>query len=184
MLSTVPKGEILRPQTKRRQSGLVGDGAQRENRPWWFFRHLCAEKMVALPDFTQFRFILRWQAFHRIGDTAAGKGQAVLWIRRAGVVGIAEFVQRLVQQDPGVISRKRTSRAVRAMHSRSQADNQQIGGGVAERRDRQCVVARFAGTNFIEKNRQAGAGAAGRVKRCSHARTGQVNLRCCRGRLP
>jgi len=78
------------------------------------------------------------QAFHRIGETATDKLQAILRVSRYWLVGKTETVQRFEQQNPGIVTGKRSTCAVCAVHSRRQSYNQQSCVGVTKWRDGPC----------------------------------------------
>jgi hypothetical protein len=70
--------------------------------------------------------------------------------------GKAEGVQRLVEQDAGVIAGERAPGAIGAMHAGCQADDQQARLGVAKRKHGAGMVVGMPGTHLGKEAREAG----------------------------
>ena len=150
------------PQSLRHQYRPVGDDSQRENHgAIGHCGNFVAQVRIAAPYFSGQRRILRWQAFHGVGNAAAGETQAVFYIRRHGLIRETEAAQRVVEQDAGVVAGKRPPRPVCTVHAWRQAHDQQPGARRAERAYGPGVVIRVACTHPIEMMRQPRAPAAG-----------------------
>lgn len=124
--------------TERHQGGAMRDCAQCQaglaaSRDEFFQLHL--EISVATFDFPGLGFVRRGQALDGVGDPAMGERQPVIHRNRFAVAGQAKFVQGLVQQNAGVIAREWPAGAVGAVQSRREADDQQPGCRITERRD-------------------------------------------------
>ena len=84
-------------------------------------------------------------------------------------------MQRLIQQDAGVVTGKRPARAIGAMHPWRQSHYQETRVGSAEWRDWFTVIVRIALVYGVEKLRQARARATVPVENCLiQARTPRV----------
>ena len=117
---------ISKPQVQRTQYGIVCQPAQGDDdrgirQPVQF----SAQIAVAGRDLLEHWFVLRRQTFNGIGDPATAQFQAVVARHRYGFVAVAEFIQRFVQQDAGIVTGKRAPGGIGAMHAGCQPDDQQ-----------------------------------------------------------
>src|SRR5882672_110860 len=87
-------------------------------------------------------------------------------------------VEGLVQEDAGVIARERTAGTVRAVQTGSEADDEQLGARLAERRDGTGVVAGMLAPDPVEMGRQPRTVAAPGVERRSLRRAGVFGIKC------
>ena len=71
-----------------------------------------------------------------------------------------ELVQRFIQQDTGMISRKRPARAIGTVHAGRESHDQQPRRRITERRNRPAVIIRVARIHLIEETGQPRAGPA------------------------
>ena len=143
----------------------VGDRAQREYRPGLRSGDLRRKVAVAAAHFFRQGLVLRWQAFHRVGDAAAEELEAVLRIGRALVAGEAEAVQRPVEEDAGLVPGEGTAGAVRPVQAGSEADHEQRSFLGTERRDRPRVVVRVLAPDLGEMPGEPRAVAAVGIER-------------------
>jgi hypothetical protein len=95
---------------------------------------------MAGTNFTWFWLVLRGQAAHCIGDTAAAQVQSWVGIssriQRFGTTGKTVFMQRAIQQLACKIAAEWPTGAVRAVHPGSQSNNQKLAVFLTERTDR------------------------------------------------
>jgi len=91
-------------------------------------------------------------------------------------VAETEVEQRLVQHQSGIIAGKRPAAGVGPVHTRRQADDQQSGFIVTERRDRAGVVAGVLLFDVAEEGVEAGALAAVGIKKwgCEHSEMNSI----------
>jgi len=93
---------------------------------------LGGEVAVAAPDFLRQRLVLRRQAFHRIADAAVLQQQRIVGALRYRKAGKTELMQRAIQDYAGMVAGKRPPGAVGRRASRREADDQELGRGIAE----------------------------------------------------
>src|SRR5437868_7675209 len=94
------------------------------------------QKPTAVRDLAWFGLVLGRDTANRIGDAYPPECKTVV---RPGVIitlGEPVLAQRRIEQSAGVIAGKRTPRPVRAAQARRETDDQQLGLGIAEGRNR------------------------------------------------
>ncbi len=118
----VRKFEVGLPQTASLDYRPVCDAAQCEHYRSRRERiQFVREKPIAGVDLCPDGLVLGRQALHRIRDAAIQQGQPVIRRQRLGVRTEAELVQGFIQQDPGMIARKRPPGASPTISSRAAA---------------------------------------------------------------
>src|SRR5688572_13246077 len=85
-------------------------------------------------------------------------------MNRLRLVRKAKFVERLIKQHTGVITRERTPCRIRPMKTRSEADDDQTRLAIAERCDGRAVVVGILLPPFFQEGRQSRAVGTGAVE--------------------
>lgn len=163
MNGAMTEGMGLRLESQCHQHRLMSDSAKSQQRAAASFskgRNLMREIPVALPDLTCSRFVFRRKTFDGIGDAALHQFQIVINESRAFMAGKTELEKCSIQENARKITRKRSARPVRTMHSRRQADDQEAGPGIAKSRYWPGMIIGVARLYLIQKSGQPGAAAA------------------------
>ena len=164
MLRAVREREGRPPVAQRAQRGIVRDAAKgQDRRPLRSRAQIGGQEAVARAHFLRRRLVGGRQAFDGVGDPAAGQPQpiAARFGDRPGCKAVR--MQRRVEQDAGVVAGERTAARIGAMHARSQADDHESRGRLAERGHRPAPVGGMRGANVREERGQARTATAGLV---------------------
>ena len=133
MRRAVREREGRRVLRERAQCRFMGDASQRQDRAALRHRRqVRSEIAIAGADLGGQRLVSRRQTLDGVGDPAVDETQSVVacagdWLRRESM-----RIQRLVEQDTGVIARERPARRIGAVHAGCQADDEQPRGRVAK----------------------------------------------------
>ncbi len=95
MSRTMTERAVLKPEPKRHENGLMGNGAKSEQgrtSPFGEMGNLSLEIPIALPDLKRVRLVFGRQAFDRVGYAALHELQVVICRTRAFMAGEAEFM--------------------------------------------------------------------------------------------
>jgi len=155
------KTEIGNAAFQRTQHRLVGYGTKSKNgssRREFF--NLCAEIFIAGTDFSGQRLVFRRQAFHSVGDPAVFQHQPIVGGCSDGLTGKTMTKKRFVEEYPGMVSGKRASGTVGAVHSRRKTDDQQPGTLISKRSNGPGMIVRMRGPYPGEMSRKSLAAGA------------------------
>ncbi len=123
----MPKIQFSNTHSKCADNTVVRHLAQRQNHSTLRDRlQFLDQELTAGVDFDRYRFVLWRQALHRVGHRAVHQHKIITWVP-IRCRGKSEFMQRLLPENPGVISRKRTARRVGSVQSGRQSYNEQRG---------------------------------------------------------
>src|SRR5215471_13039400 len=112
---------------------------------------LSSKKAPASCYLGRFRLVLRGHATDRIGDAGSAQHETVIWACIVDAMGEAKPSKRRVEQIACVVAGKRASGPVRALQTRCQAHDQQLGPQVAKRRYRRVEPFRTGGALRLPK---------------------------------
>ena len=113
--------------------GVEGVGAQGDEDAEGGEEHqLAFEVRETVLSFQRQRFVVRRSAADGSRDVGAGKNQAIVAVEAMGLVGEAGAVEGSIKPVAGAVAGEDTAGAVAAVSGRSEADDQDAGGGVAE----------------------------------------------------
>lgn len=138
-------------------------------------RDFSLEKPPACGHFLRLGLVLRRNAAHRVRNPAIVQNQPVLGARAVNPSGKTRFQKSSVEQNPGIIPRKRPPGKIRAFEARRKADNQKPGIKRPKRRNRRIVTTRKFPAVILPKRRQTRTQGTGKVRRtkrrCLHKRS-------------
>src|SRR5712692_4576726 len=120
--------------------------------------------MIAAAHFVGLRPVLRRQAFHGVGDAAPDEPQAVARIGRAGLICKPKLIQSPVQQDARVVAGERPPGAVRAVHARSKAHDEELRPRRSEGRHRPRMVTGMLSPDGVQELGEPRAVPAGGIE--------------------
>jgi hypothetical protein len=109
----------------------------------WQRRGLCVEMIETACDLFRQRLVVGWRAAHRHRHERVAQLQAIVRVCRCGEVRESGAIQRRheeVARTAGAVACEHTSRAIGAVRSRRQPDQQQPRIGIAEARHRTSPV--------------------------------------------
>ena len=118
-------------------------------------RKLGAQISVAALDLGRVGFVLRWQAFHGVGDAAADKLQTVVRVAHPWLTGKAVAMQRCIEELARKISGKGTPGTVCSVQPGRKAYDQQSAPGIPKGRDGTRMVTGMPDAYAREMRREA-----------------------------
>jgi hypothetical protein len=125
---------------------------------------LASQVLVAAIHFGGGGLVLGRQALDRIGDTAVPQYQAVVLRRRDRSVREAIIVERLIEQDAGMVAGERTSTGIGAVHAGGETDHEQVCLRIPEGWDWARIIGRILAVHLLQVAGQPCASATLRVK--------------------
>src|SRR6185437_4349103 len=156
VLTPVPEREIPPLEALGHQKGLVSDPPQcHDHASSCQLAKLDSKVCVATADLVGERLVGRRHAFDGVDDSGVPQLQSVIRGGGLGTGGKSQLVERLVEKQPGVVTRERAARAVCAVHSRCEADDEDAGCRSAEGRYRAGEVSRVTLVRFGEELSEA-----------------------------
>ena len=115
---------VTRLQSQRQQHCAMRDATQcQDDRPAARLRDFRSQELIARANFCRVRLILRWQAFHCVGDAAVDHFQAIVHRHRNDAIGETKFVERTEQENTRVVTGKWAAGTSGTVQTRGQADD-------------------------------------------------------------
>ncbi len=149
--------------------------------PWSSAASSAARNVVAGRDLGRCRLVLRWYALDRVRDPAARELEPICRGTRRWRACPAEQMQRLVQQDAGMVAGERPSGRVCTVEAGCQPYHQQPCTRIAERRHRCTVVGGVLCPALVEKPGEPRTAPALRVEGAGHSGGSVMAYRRVRG---